>query len=150
MGPKVFQEPVPIGPGHPGNIEICDPETGPSLAASAAGCSAMKSDAFSEPVLVDDAPFGVRKIRCAMDAIEFLEEWPFEKRGRLHGLASDACCAAYDGRGAIAAARRVFVTWAVQAGVCACAPRLELDAGETGGPSHKQWQVLIRKNTPTP
>ncbi|MDF3156606.1 DUF982 domain-containing protein [Mesorhizobium sp. XAP10] len=33
-----------------------------------------------------------------MDAIEFLEEWPVERRGLLHGAACDTCYSAYDGR----------------------------------------------------
>ncbi|MDX8450870.1 DUF982 domain-containing protein [Mesorhizobium captivum] len=88
----------------------------------------MEADTFTEPVLVDDPPFGVRTIRCAMDAIEFLEEWPFEKRCGLHFLASDTCCAAYDGRGPITAARKAFVAWAIHTGVCACGHCLELNA----------------------
>ncbi|WP_051334183.1 DUF982 domain-containing protein [Mesorhizobium sp. WSM3224] len=84
------------------------------------------------PVVGDDAPFGVRKIRCAMDAIEFLEEWPFERRGSLHSRASDACCAAYDGRGSTEAARKAFVTWAIQTGVCVDRPYLELYVVEAG------------------
>jgi hypothetical protein len=70
-----------------------------------------------------------------MDAIEFLEEWPFEQRGRLHSCASDFCCAAYDGRKPADLARQMFVAWAREVGV---AVGLSLDAeavtdtGDTG------------------
>ncbi|PBC01810.1 DUF982 domain-containing protein [Mesorhizobium sp. WSM3860] len=123
MGPNVFGEPV-------GRALVSRRSDNHSHDHGTAEPSARSTDVFAEPVLVDDVPFGVRKIRCAMDAIEFLEEWPFEKRCRLHGLASDACCAAYDGRGPVAAARKVFVSWAIQTGICASAPCLELDAVE--------------------
>lgn len=123
MGPNVFGEPVE-------RVSISRQSENYSRNHGAAELCAMSTDVFAEPVLVDDAPFGVRKIRCAMDAIEYLEEWPLEKRCCLHSRASDACCAAYDGRDTIAAARKAFVTWTIQTGVCACAPRLELEAVE--------------------
>ncbi|RUT94117.1 DUF982 domain-containing protein [Mesorhizobium sp. USDA-HM6] len=90
------------------------------------------ADYFDPPVLVNDAPFGTRTIRCAMDAIEFLEEWPFESRGRLHFCASEACCAAYDGRCTANAARNAFLAWASWAGVGACASPV-IDGVERAG-----------------
>jgi hypothetical protein len=78
------------------------------------------ADIFEPPVLVDDASFRMRAIRNAMDAIEFLEEWPFEKRGKLHACACEACCAAYDGRYEAEAARKAFIAWARLAGISAC------------------------------
>ncbi|MDX8527944.1 DUF982 domain-containing protein [Mesorhizobium sp. MSK_1335] len=90
------------------------------------------ADIFEPPVLVDDAPFGVRPICCTMDAIEFLEEWPFERRSKLHACASEACCAAYDGRCEADAARKAFVAWARWAGVSACGSAV-IDAVERAG-----------------
>lgn len=78
------------------------------------------ADVFEPPVLVDDTVFGVRPIRNAMDAIEFLEEWPFEKRSKLHARACEACCAAYDGRCDGEAARKAFLAWARWAGLSGC------------------------------
>ncbi|PBB23963.1 hypothetical protein CK228_24480 [Mesorhizobium sp. WSM4312] len=77
------------------------------------------ADIFEPPLLVDDTSFGKRSIRDAMDAIEFLEEWPFEKRSKLHACACEACCAAYDGRCEAKAAREAFIAWARWAGIIA-------------------------------
>lgn len=78
------------------------------------------ADIFEPPVLVDDPSFGMRAIRNAMDAIEFLEEWPFDQRCKLHECACEACCAAYDGCGEADVARKAFIAWASWAGVRAC------------------------------
>ncbi|MEI8719900.1 DUF982 domain-containing protein [Mesorhizobium sp. ISC11] len=48
-----------------------------------------------------------------MDAIEFLEEWPVERRGLLHGAACDTCYSAYDGRKSVEAAHKAFAFGAV-------------------------------------
>ncbi|WP_245272811.1 DUF982 domain-containing protein [Mesorhizobium sp. LNHC221B00] len=59
----------------------------------------------------------MQKIDCVMDAIEFLEEWPVEKRGLLHAAACEACYSAYDGRKPVEAAHKAFTTWARKIGV---------------------------------
>lgn len=82
----------------------------------------MTTDTFSEVVFVEDAPFGVRSVGSVMDAIEFLEEWPVERRGGLHMDASEICCAAYDGRCPVEVARKAFASWARRIGIYACAP----------------------------
>lgn len=38
------------------------------------------------------------KIGCVMNSIEFMEEWPVERGGLLHAVASETCYSAYDGR----------------------------------------------------
>ena len=81
-------------------------------------------DTFEPPVLVEHASCGVRVIRDAMDAIELLEEWPFEQRGKLHACACEACCAAYDGRCEAEAARKAFIGWARWAGISTCGPAI--------------------------
>ena len=72
----------------------------------------MESATFKQPVFVRDEGHAVQRIRCVMDAIEFLEEWPVERRGLLHAAASDACYSAYDGRKSVEAANKAFTTWA--------------------------------------
>ncbi|MGX8012758.1 DUF982 domain-containing protein [Mesorhizobium sp. ORM8.1] len=76
----------------------------------------MESDAFKQPVFVGENGF-IRKIDCVMDAIEFLEEWPVERRGLLHTAACEACYAAYDGRKPVATAHKAFTTWVRKIGV---------------------------------
>ncbi|TIP37946.1 MAG: DUF982 domain-containing protein, partial [Mesorhizobium sp.] len=41
-----------------------------------------------------------------------LEEWPQQRRCKLHRAASEACCAAYDGRTPVEDARAAFESWA--------------------------------------
>lgn len=76
----------------------------------------MESGTFQQAIFVRDG-FVLRKIECVMDAIEFLEEWPVERRGLLHAAASETCCSAYDGRKSVEAARKTFTTWARRVGV---------------------------------
>src|SRR6185312_5345975 len=45
---------------------------------------AMESGTFKQPIFVRDDGFVLRKIECVMDAIEFLEERPVERRGLRH------------------------------------------------------------------
>ncbi|MGX8009013.1 DUF982 domain-containing protein [Mesorhizobium sp. ORM8.1] len=76
----------------------------------------METDAFKQPVFVGENGY-IQKIDCVMDAIEFLEEWPVEKRGLLHAAACEACYSAYDGRKPVEAAHKAFTTWARKIGV---------------------------------
>ena len=93
----------------------------------------MSTDAFRDLVFVDDAPFGTRSIGSVMDAIEFLEEWPVERRGGLHLQASEICCAAYDGRCLVDVARQAFARWARRIGIIACAPSRPLELEDSDG-----------------
>ncbi|MFK0693062.1 DUF982 domain-containing protein [Mesorhizobium sp. IMUNJ 23033] len=77
----------------------------------------MESATFKQPIFVRDDGYGVQKIGCIMDAIEFLEEWSVERRGLLHAAASDACYTAYDGRKSVEAANKAFTAWARRVGV---------------------------------
>ncbi|CDX43207.1 conserved hypothetical protein [Mesorhizobium sp. SOD10] len=76
----------------------------------------MESDAFRRPAFVGENGC-IRKIDCVMDAIEFSEEWPVEKRGLLHAAATEACYAAYDGRKPLEGAYKAFTAWARKIGV---------------------------------
>src|SRR5438046_572255 len=73
---------------------------------------AMESETFKQPIFVRDDGFVLRRIECIMDAIEFLEEWPVERRGVLHAAACETCYLAYDGRRSVEAAHKTFTTWA--------------------------------------
>ncbi|WFP74516.1 DUF982 domain-containing protein [Mesorhizobium sp. WSM4906] len=87
------------------------------------------ADRFNPPLLVADES-GLRTICCAMDAIEFLEEWPLQWRCKLHRSASEACCAAYDGRMPVRDARAAFESWAKMAHI---AVARQLEAVRKGG-----------------
>ncbi|RWC97962.1 MAG: DUF982 domain-containing protein [Mesorhizobium sp.] len=77
----------------------------------------MESGTFKQPIFLRDDGFVLRRIDCVMDAIEFLEEWPVERRGLLHAAASETCCSAYDGGKSVEAAHKTFRTWARRVGV---------------------------------
>ncbi|ESY62354.1 MULTISPECIES: DUF982 domain-containing protein [unclassified Mesorhizobium] len=77
----------------------------------------MESEMFKHAIFVRDDTFALRKIVCLMDAIEFLEEWPVERRGLLHAAACDTCYAAYDGRKSVESAHKTFTAWARRVGV---------------------------------
>ena len=77
----------------------------------------MENATFKQPVFVRDDGYRAQKIGCVMDAIEFLEEWPVEKRVLLHAAASETCYSAYDGRKSLDAAHKTFTTWARRVGV---------------------------------
>jgi hypothetical protein len=72
----------------------------------------MEDGTFKRPIFARDDSFVLRKIECIMDAIEFLEEWPVERRGLMHAAACEICYAAYDGRKSLEAAQKTFTTWA--------------------------------------
>ena len=72
---------------------------------------------FKQPVFVKDGLYMIQEIGCVMDAIEYLEQWPVEKRGLIHEAACEACYAAHDGRKPIETARKAFMTWARRVGI---------------------------------
>ena len=51
---------------------------------------------FECPVFVKEGST-IRRIECVMDAIEFLEEWPIQRRGLIHEVTCETCYAAHDG-----------------------------------------------------
>ncbi|MER8464658.1 DUF982 domain-containing protein [Mesorhizobium sp. M1396] len=108
--------------GMPGTDIVAAHGEAGSVAARFEGRSPMENATFKQPVFVRDDGYGIQKIGCAMDAIEFLEEWPVERRGLLHAAASDACYSAYDGRKSVEAAHKAFATWAHRVGVIEAVP----------------------------
>lgn len=58
----------------------------------------MNSEAFSSPRFVRTAAYIVREIASLADAVEFLNEWPQDRRDPVHEAALKACYDAYDGR----------------------------------------------------
>lgn len=90
------------------------------------------ADTFEPPLLLEHPSFGVRVLQDAMDAIDFLEEWPLGQRHKLHACACEACFAAYDGRCESEAARKALIAWARCVGVKACGSVM-LEAVERAG-----------------
>ncbi|PZV34465.1 DUF982 domain-containing protein [Mesorhizobium kowhaii] len=77
----------------------------------------MNSEAFSNPLFVKRAPYIVQEIASRADAIDFLNEWPGDRRDLIHEAALRACYDAYDGRKPVSTARNAFFGFAKRAAI---------------------------------
>lgn len=67
---------------------------------------------FENPVFVKDRNLIVREIACLEDALEFLYEWPKNRRGTIYGTAVRACQKAFDSDYPMVSARDAFASFA--------------------------------------
>ncbi|CCV11640.1 DUF982 domain-containing protein [Mesorhizobium sp. STM 4661] len=72
----------------------------------------MQAEAFSSPIFVKRATYIVQEIASLADAIDFLDEWPEDRRDLIHDTALRVCYDAFDGRKPISAARDAFCEFA--------------------------------------
>ncbi|MER8440414.1 DUF982 domain-containing protein [Mesorhizobium sp. M1312] len=77
----------------------------------------MNPEAFSSPVFVKRATYIVQEIASLADAIDFLNEWPEDRRDPIHEATLRACYDAYDGRKPVSAARNAFFGFAKRAAI---------------------------------
>ena len=77
----------------------------------------MSDRLFDNPVYVKDGGLVVQQIQSVADALEFLEEWPTERRSMMFEITQGALHGAHDGRLSIAAAQNAFAGWARSAGI---------------------------------
>ena len=77
----------------------------------------MNLTAFSSPVFIKHGSYLVQEIVDLAAAIEFLEEWPENRRSLIHETALRACYQAHDGRKPMGMARDAFVGFAKRAGI---------------------------------
>lgn len=77
----------------------------------------MNFAAFSSPVFIKHGSNLVQEIVDLAGAIEFLEEWPEDRRNLIHETALRACFQAHDGRQPMGIARDAFVGFAKRAGI---------------------------------
>ncbi|CDX35045.1 DUF982 domain-containing protein [Mesorhizobium sp. ORS 3428] len=77
----------------------------------------MKAQAFGSPIFVKCAAYVVQEITNLEDAIDFLDEWPEDRRDLIHETALKACCDAYDGNKPLSAARAAFYGFAKRAAI---------------------------------
>ncbi|MDX8456974.1 DUF982 domain-containing protein [Mesorhizobium sp. VK9D] len=75
----------------------------------------MKAQAFGSPIFVKRAAYVVQEIADLEDAIDFLDEWPEDRRDLIHETAFKACFDAYDGNKPLSAARAAFYGFAKRA-----------------------------------
>lgn len=77
----------------------------------------MKTEAFGTPIFVKRAAYIVQEIVNLDDAIDFLDEWPEDRRDLVHETALKACHDAYDGRIPPSAACAAFCGFAKRAAI---------------------------------
>lgn len=78
----------------------------------AGGGERMNAEAFSSPIFVKRASYIVQEIASLADAIDFLNEWPEDRRDLTYETALRACCDAYAGHIPVDAASNAFVGFA--------------------------------------
>ena len=76
----------------------------------------MNEKLFDSPVYVKDGNLVVRQIQSIEDAVDFLEQWPQDKRGMVFEMTQQALYSACGSRLPLAAARNAFAGWAESGG----------------------------------
>ncbi|PBB79222.1 hypothetical protein CK218_20720 [Mesorhizobium sp. WSM3879] len=72
----------------------------------------MNDRMFDSPVFVKSGNSLIQEIACLDDALEFLYEWPKNRRGTIYETALRACQRAFDSDYPLAAARDAFCGFA--------------------------------------
>jgi len=97
----------------------------------------MNDRMFDSPVLVKSGNSLIQEIACLDDALEFLYEWPKNRRGPIFQTALRACQRAFDSDYPLNAARDAFCGFAKAAKileeVSAPLPWMAGAAGRSGG-----------------
>jgi hypothetical protein len=75
----------------------------------------MSERTFDNPVFVKDGNHLIQEIACLEDALEFLDDWPKNKRGPIHQTALRACQKVYESDYPLSAARAAFAGFAKSA-----------------------------------
>ncbi len=75
----------------------------------------MSEKTFESPLFVKAAEGLVEEIACLEDALEFLYEWPKNKRGPIYQTAVKACHKVYESDFPLSAARQAFAGFAKSA-----------------------------------
>jgi hypothetical protein len=97
----------------------------------------MNDRIFDSPVFVKSGNSLVQEIACLEDALEFLYEWPKNRRGPIYETALRACQRAFDGSYPLSAAREAFCGFAKSAkiheDVTTAMPWMVSKRGQGGG-----------------
>ncbi|WP_018431221.1 DUF982 domain-containing protein [Hoeflea sp. 108] len=72
----------------------------------------MSDRMFDSPVFVKSGSNLIEEIACLEDALEFLYEWPRNRRGPIYGTALRACQRAFDNGYPLSAAKQAFTGFA--------------------------------------
>lgn len=68
----------------------------------------MNDRMFDSPVFVRSGDSLIQEITCLEDALEFLYDWPKNRRGPIYDTALRACQRAFDSNYPLSAARQAF------------------------------------------
>lgn len=77
----------------------------------------MNDRTFDAPVYVRDGKHLIQEIRSLDDALDFLEDWPLNRRGPIYETAMRACNRAYSRDVPLDVARTAFIGFARSAGI---------------------------------
>ncbi|TPM33155.1 DUF982 domain-containing protein [Mesorhizobium sp. B2-3-5] len=75
----------------------------------------MNDRMFESPVFVKGGENIIQEIACLEDALEFMYEWPKNRRGPIYDTALRACQRAFDRDYPLSAARNAFAGFAKSA-----------------------------------
>lgn len=97
----------------------------------------MNDRMFDSPVFVRTGNSLVQEIACLEDALEFLYEWPKNRRGAIYETALRACQRAFDSAYPLSAAKEAFCGFArsarIHEEVTATLPWMISNRGQGGG-----------------
>ncbi|MBZ9761533.1 DUF982 domain-containing protein [Mesorhizobium sp. CA8] len=97
----------------------------------------MNDRMFDSPVFVKSGDSLIQEIACLEDALEFLYEWPRNRRGPIYETALRACQRAFDSGFPLTAAREAFCGFAksarIQEDVSTTLPWMISKGGKGGG-----------------
>ncbi|MDX8502607.1 DUF982 domain-containing protein [Mesorhizobium sp. VK4C] len=77
----------------------------------------MNPQDFSSAFFVKRGTNAVQEVAGLADAIDFLSEWPEDRRDVIHEPALRVCCEAHDKQKAVSVARNAFLGFAKRAGI---------------------------------
>ncbi|MBT1157225.1 DUF982 domain-containing protein [Aminobacter anthyllidis] len=77
----------------------------------------MSDRMFDSPVFVKSGNSLIEEIACLEDALEFLYEWPKNRRGTIYETALRACQRAFESNYPLGAARQAFCGFAKSANI---------------------------------
>jgi hypothetical protein len=77
----------------------------------------MNGRTFVSPVFVKSGTHFIQEILSLDDALDFIEDWPVNRRGPIYETALRACHRAYIGDVPLDVARSAFVGFAKSAGI---------------------------------
>ncbi len=77
----------------------------------------MSDRIFDRPIFMKDRNVLIREISCLEDALEFLYEWPKNRRGPVYETALRACQRAFDSNYPLTAAQDALASFTKSAGM---------------------------------